>query len=99
MIVLDTIGAYMYLRALVGPEEIHAMGSQIQGARRWVLQRFEPAFALDASLRELKPYDPARMEALAEIGRRYVSRCLIRGQPETLLEPATQAFLGKSSHH
>jgi pyruvate formate lyase activating enzyme len=84
---------------LIGPPEMHAMGSQIAGAHRWVLQRFEPAYALDPALRGVKPYDPATMEALAEIGRQYVARCQIRGQPEICLPPAAQAFLGKNAHH
>jgi len=66
----------------VGPEEMHAMGSKIAGARQWVLQRYEPAHALDPALRDVAPYDLAEMEALAEIGRAYVGRCLVRGQPE-----------------
>jgi pyruvate formate lyase activating enzyme len=67
---------------LLGGPEIAAMGAQIAGAARWVLQRFEQADALDADLRDVSPYNPAEMEALAEIGRAYVHRCVIRGQPE-----------------
>jgi len=68
--------------AFVGAEEVRAMGRRIAGAQRWVLQRFEPANALDPALRGSEPYGPARMESLAEIGRGYVRRCVIRGQPE-----------------
>jgi pyruvate formate lyase activating enzyme len=68
--------------AFLGEEEIHAMGQRIAGARQWVLQRFEPAHALDPELRQCQPYGPARMESLAAIGRTYVSRCPVRGQPE-----------------
>jgi pyruvate formate lyase activating enzyme len=84
--------------ALLGEPEINAMGHQIRGARKWVLQRFEPAYALDPALREVKPYGPAEMEALAEIGREYVARCLIRGQPETRLTRQEAAYLGKNPH-
>jgi pyruvate formate lyase activating enzyme len=76
--------------ALLGREEIHTMGSQIAGARRWVLQRFEPANALDPTLRTVAPYGPAAMEALAEIGRQHVARCLIRGQPENCRPPGNK---------
>jgi pyruvate formate lyase activating enzyme len=68
--------------AFIGEEEIHAMGARIAGARRWVLQRFDPTHALDPGLRLVQPYDPATMETLAALGRRYVARCFVRGQPE-----------------
>lgn len=72
----------------VGEAEIHAIGSRLAGARRWVLQRFVPTHALDPELREVEPYGPAEMEALAEIGRAYLARCVIRGQPEALAAPS-----------
>ncbi len=65
----------------IGEDEIHAMGACIAGARRWNLQRFEPTYALDPALRDVAPYGPAEMEALADIGRTYVARCRVRGQP------------------
>jgi pyruvate formate lyase activating enzyme len=68
--------------AFLDAPEIHAIGTRVAGARRWVLQRFEPAHALDPSLRDVQPYDLPKMEDLAAIGRRYVARCLVRGQPE-----------------
>lgn len=68
--------------AFIDEAEIRAIGRRIAGARRWVLQRFEPAGALDPEIRTVAPMGPARLEALAEIGRTYVSRCLIRGQNE-----------------
>ena len=69
--------------AFIGEHEIHAMGERIAGADRWVLQRFEPTHALDPALRGVRPYDPAEMEALADLGRAYVGRCLVRGQAES----------------
>jgi pyruvate formate lyase activating enzyme len=66
---------------LAGPD-IVAMGERIAGAARWVLQRFEPADALDPALRDVEGYSLPEMEALAEIGRAYVHRCVIRGQPQ-----------------
>jgi pyruvate formate lyase activating enzyme len=83
----------------IGPAEIHAMGRRIHGARKWILQRFEPAFALDPHLRQVLPYDMATMEALAEIGRQYVARCQIRGQPEKRLGGSEQAYLGQNPQH
>jgi len=68
--------------AFLAEDEIHAIGKRIAGARLWVLQRFEPANALDPILRTCEPYNIDRMESLAEIGRGYVARCPIRGQPE-----------------
>ena len=65
----------------IGEDEIRAMGASIAGASRWNLQRFEPTYTLDPALRDVVPYGPAQMEALAEIGRTYVARCRIRGRP------------------
>jgi pyruvate formate lyase activating enzyme len=78
--------------AFLGEAEIEAIGGRIAGARRWVLQRFEPTHALDPALRGVAPYDPARMEALAALGRRYVARCLVRGQAEN------EAMAGRAGH-
>jgi pyruvate formate lyase activating enzyme len=77
--------------ALHEESEIRAMGERIAGAARWVLQRFEPADALDPYLREVNPYRPAEMEGLAQIGRAYVHRCQIRGQPERGVATAGRA--------
>jgi pyruvate formate lyase activating enzyme len=77
--------------ALHGEAEIRAMGERIAGARRWVLQRFEPAHALDPALRMVRPYDLPTMESLAAIGRQYVARCSVRGQPEKRTAPAALA--------
>jgi pyruvate formate lyase activating enzyme len=68
---------------LIGPDEIHAMGREIRGARRWILQRFEPAFALDPELRAVVPYSLPVMQSLAALGRQHVASCQVRGQPET----------------
>jgi pyruvate formate lyase activating enzyme len=68
--------------ACIGEAEMHAMGARIAGARRWVLQRYEPTHALDPALRSVKPYAPATMDRFAAIGRQYVQRCLVRGQSE-----------------
>ena len=68
--------------AFVAEQAVHDMGARIAGAARWVLQRFEPANCLDPAMREVEPYGPARMEALADIGRMFVGRCVLRGQPE-----------------
>ncbi len=73
--------------AFVGEDEVRAMGRRITGAARWVLQRFEPAHALDPALRARAPYDLAEMESLAAIGRTFVRRCVVRGQPEAKAAP------------
>jgi len=67
---------------LLGEDEIRAMGPEIAGAEAWNLQQFEPDGALDPALREVQPYLPAQMAALAEIGRTFVARCKVRGQAE-----------------
>jgi len=83
--------------AFHGEAEIRAMGERIAGARRWVLQRFEPDHALDAALRQVRPYDLPTMEALAAIGRQYVARCAVRGQPERHEAEKAATSLGGAS--
>jgi pyruvate formate lyase activating enzyme len=78
--------------AFIGEPEIHAMGARVLGARRWVLQRFDPAHALDPELRKVEPYGPAALETLAEVGRAYVNHCVIRGQPEKKRSSAASAL-------
>jgi len=68
--------------AFLGEDEIVAMGRRIAGAARWILQRFEPANALDPALRTTEPTSPTLLSALAVAGRRFVRRCAVRGQPE-----------------
>ena len=75
----------------IGEAEVHAMGVRIAGARRWVLQRFEAAYALDPALRTVEPYDLATMQRLAAIGRRYVPRCVVRGEAAKEPLPLQQA--------
>jgi len=48
----------------------------------WTLQPFEPAGALDPAFHTVAPYPLDRLAALAEIGRRYLARCRLRGQPD-----------------
>lgn len=75
--------------ALLVEEDIRAMGEAIAGAASWVLQRFEPAQALDPALREVQPYGPDRMEALADVGRATVGRCFVRGEPSRAVASAS----------
>mgnify|MGYP006300704151 CR=1 FL=1 len=65
---------------LHGEEEIRAMGAAIAGADAWTLQPFEPEGALAPSYRTIRPYPPAEMAALADLGRTFVARCRVRGQ-------------------
>ncbi|MBL7140549.1 MAG: anaerobic ribonucleoside-triphosphate reductase activating protein [Planctomycetes bacterium] len=50
------------------------------GTAVWTLQPFEPAGALDPAFRTVAPYPPDRLAAMADLGRRYVSRCRLRGE-------------------
>jgi len=65
---------------LHGEDEIRVMGPEIAGAEMWSLQPFEPEGALDPALRDVQPYLPAQIAALADLGRAFVARCKVRGQ-------------------
>ena len=76
---------------LLAEAEIQAIGETLAaaaanaagtgaGAPAWTLQPFEPAGALDPAFRTVAPYPPDRLAALADLGRRYVSRCRLRGE-------------------
>ena len=64
---------------IVGPGEIEALGELVRGARRWALQQYHPAPALDPAWQELAPYPPARIIEMSEIARKYVGEVVIRG--------------------
>ncbi len=72
---------------LLGEDEIRTMGPAIAGAAAWTLQPFEPEGALDPALRTVQPYPPARLAALADLGRQYVARCKVRGQGAAAANP------------
>jgi len=65
---------------IVGEDEIDCIGRSIEGARRYVLQRFVPDNSLDRSLRQTVPYQDAFIAQLVERASTYVDKCSYRGK-------------------
>ena len=61
---VDTEFRTTLIPGLLAEEEIYALAGQIQGARRYTLQNFNPRETLDKSLRELAPLDPGRLHRM-----------------------------------
>jgi pyruvate formate lyase activating enzyme len=68
---------------IVGEEEIDSIARSIEGARKYVLQRFVPDNSLDRALRQALPYQDAFVAHLVEIASNYVGECFYRGKTGT----------------
>jgi pyruvate formate lyase activating enzyme len=64
---------------LVGPEEVGAIGREIEGASRYVLQRFLGGTCLDPSYNDLEPYPTGVWREIEERAKEYLPDCKIRG--------------------
>ncbi len=64
---------------LVDPQAIRDLGELVRGAPLWVLQQYHPAPALEPAWRELSPYTPREIGALAELAGNYVGTVKVRG--------------------
>ena len=65
---------------LVGEEEVELIARSIQGAARYVLQRFVPENSLDNALRLAVPYGDGLVSRLVETAGKYVRFCFYRGK-------------------
>jgi len=65
---------------LTGEEEIEAIAGAIQGARKYVLQRFVPDNSLDNALRQTLPFREPFIAQLVERAGNYVGACFYRGR-------------------
>jgi pyruvate formate lyase activating enzyme len=65
---------------LVGEKEVLLIAETIQGARKYVLQRFVPENSLDNSLRRAIPYGESFVSHLLERAGKYVGCCTYRGK-------------------
>ena len=63
----------------VEQDDIHAMGSLVQGAETWVLQQFVPDYALADTCRELEPHSPQVLKEFVQLAEGYVKRVHLRG--------------------
>ena len=65
---------------LVGEEEVELVAKAIEGASKYVLQRFVPENSLDNGLRRAIPYDETFVSGLLERAGKHVGSCLYRGK-------------------
>ena len=59
-------------------EDIIEIAREIEGAKKFVLQKFEPKNAMDEKLRKLKPHDASYLKQLAEKCKCFVSKIKVR---------------------
>jgi pyruvate formate lyase activating enzyme len=65
---------------LVGEDEVACIAEAIQGAVKYVLQRFVPENSLDVGLRRATPYDEGFVSRLLERAGKHVGSCQYRGK-------------------
>ncbi len=61
-------------------EDIEAIARAVQGARRYVLQKFVPHLAMSEEFRRLEMFSDEEMDALVEAARKYVKEVKWRGK-------------------
>ena len=70
---------------LTGRDEIERMAPDLDGADTVALQNFKPALCLDPALREMSPYSPEELDALADILKPHARRVVVRGRDAAAL--------------
>jgi pyruvate formate lyase activating enzyme len=65
---------------LIGEDEIRGIAEEIDGARRYILQRFVPQNSLDNSMRRAIPYDDSFVSRLVNLASEHVQTCFYRGK-------------------
>ncbi len=66
------------IKALLSPVDIEDIGKEIQGAKRYYLQKFVPTKILNPQFRKKTTYDDEEFAALQAAMNRYVNYCGIR---------------------
>jgi pyruvate formate lyase activating enzyme len=72
---------------LVGGDEVMEIARALEGAGRYVLQKFVPDNCLDTSLRRALPFGDQAALDLAGRASAHVGRCFYRGKAGTVLSP------------
>ena len=65
---------------ITGLADIEGISKLIAGAKKYVLQQFEPENCKDVELKKLKPYDVETMGKMLEMARNYVENVRYRGK-------------------
>lgn len=61
---------------IVDEKEIRKIGKLAKGAKKFVLQQFEPRNTLDKSYEKKKPYPTAKLKEFQKILEQYVDQCI-----------------------
>jgi len=70
---------------LIGPDDIARMAPDLDGADTVAVQNFKPALCLEPALREVTPYSPEDLDAMAEILEPHARRVVVRGRDAAAL--------------
>jgi pyruvate formate lyase activating enzyme len=70
---------------LVGEDDVMEIARSLEGAARYVLQKFMPDKCLDTSLRRAIPFTDAAAHDLARRATAHVGSCFYRGKAGTIL--------------
>jgi pyruvate formate lyase activating enzyme len=68
------------IKGVHGEREVEAIARSLQGARRYVLQKFVPHLAMSEELKKLPVLSDEEMDALVEAAKRYVPNAKWRGK-------------------
>lgn len=60
--------------------DIEDLAREIKGAKKFVLQQFDPRNTLDPALAAYEPYPMEKLQEMAELAKRYVENVQIRGK-------------------
>jgi len=60
-------------------DDILDIAKSIEGAKKYVLQQFVPEHAFSEDLRSFKPYGKEKIDAMIEVGNKYVEKMIARG--------------------
>ncbi len=66
--------------SLITAGEIKEIGKAIRGAKRWVLQEYQPKSARNEAYRQLKPYKKEEVEYFVSLGKEYIEEVYYRGK-------------------
>ena len=68
--------------AFTDGDDVAAIAEAVQGAKRYVLQRFQPNNCLDPELLQVKPLMREALREYAQRAAPYVQTCFVRGDPK-----------------
>lgn len=66
--------------SLITAEEIKEIGEAISGAKKWVLQDYQPQAAREKAFRFVQPYSKEEVESFLSLAKRYAQEVYYRGK-------------------